>query len=1088
MPSLPSRLDDLDRLFRSLRDAGFAVGVEQSLRIETVLRVLGASPQSTDVALSEVVAAIILTDQEHRPELDRVVELWMQSLGPLQTDSPETADLRLPLSDSSLAKRVELRRTEQRNRRRVAWGIGILGILLGMALLVWFALSRHGLPDLPDAALVTTNEPADLRPPNPDLSVPAPDLGVRKEKPPTHRVWVPTLTEQPRELPSALWVWAGVAALSALLGMGLWLALRNRSFLPTLLPLPTRPGLPRIVPSAEANHRNQSFLLSRRDEDSAVWGIGQFISTEKTRRLDIPRTVSATADAAGQPRLHFVPARHAREVWLWLDESMGLRGDGSGDDTRRFVAELANVLTLAGLPVEQARFWGLPEELSSDYGTFSPSEVDERRDAALVLIFTDGELLRGALDSATDRPRVESLLRQLGHWPQLAFVDSTQGAACLPALLQKYELLALLPEQVPAFLAGQSAPTALPVRGLAGPMLIGEERAWAAALALSPTPVDEQTAHLLREHLRLAVSPWRIGVLRSHAQLEAGGLLFGTPERARLLSWLLAVGGGSTGSDTWIGQALFFYRHLLDSEDQRRLQREPAEPWLSTPSEHHLRMQQALLLLWDDPERAAEQLFRRYRDPLAAEIRRHLAWLGPAECAGEVEHGLTVLPWAMKDRTPRARLLLRELGLGSASLGWKPRVESLRRPGRLPLGLGLCAGLSLLGLLGVFQSLPRHQGEPTVENPSPPPGAVVKIKPLGAEQYEVLAQSGSEQAHLVVAGGSLVHLAWDSHEEPTPTDAGTLADLGADLSMPPDLTERADLAQREDPRKPKERPDLAKPPRSFRDMTAVVAELRDSGTAPVIPDLGAAVAWSCPSQEWTEPKSGVVFVKVCGGTFLMGSAPTDRAAETDERPSYPAKLSDYWIGKYEVSNEQYRKKEPSHKSTFERDDLPVQDVDWNSARAYCRSIGGDLPTEAEWEYAARGPEGRKYPWGNKPPPDHEHAMFDLSTGPESITTKPKGRGPFGTLNQAGNVWEWVTDCWDSEAYGKRKALSDRTPLAIPIENPVDDRSGCSRRVLRGGSFVDVPGSLRCAVRGKSAPLFKSQFWGFRCVRGSGRQP
>ncbi len=270
-------------------------------------------------------------------------------------------------------------------------------------------------------------------------------------------------------------------------------------------------------------------------------------------------------------------------------------------------------------------------------------------------------------------------------------------------------------------------------------------------------------------------------------------------------------------------------------------------------------------------------------------------------------------------------------------------------------------------------------------------------------------------------------------------------------------------------------------------MTAVVAELRDLGNTPATPDLGTAVVWSCLYQE--DVRNGVVFVKVCGGTFQMGSEPTDKDAYSNETPSYPVKLSDYWIGKYEVSNAQYRKKEPGHQSTFDGNELPVQGVDWNEARAYCRSIGGDLPTEAEWEYAARGPEGRKYPWGNKPAPDNEHAVFNLdwAKGPEAITSKPKGRGPFGTMNQAGNVWEWVTDCYDGGAYEKRKALSEKTTPALPVVNPVDDRSGCDLRVLRGGSFAFEPGSLRSAVRVGVRPEFRFQGWGFRCVRGSGRQ-
>jgi formylglycine-generating enzyme required for sulfatase activity len=354
-----------------------------------------------------------------------------------------------------------------------------------------------------------------------------------------------------------------------------------------------------------------------------------------------------------------------------------------------------------------------------------------------------------------------------------------------------------------------------------------------------------------------------------------------------------------------------------------------------------------------------------------------------------------------------------------------------------------------------------------------------------------------------------VSLTWQE-EQRDPPDGGSeeQKDLGTDLASPPDLTNPEDLLQREDLRKPTERPDLAKPPRPTRDMTAVMPVLPPSNpdlargfrlpevvssTAPTAASKPSGLAliaeWSCPYQEWTDPKNGMVFVKVCGGMFQMGSE-NDPDAYSTETPSYPVKLSDYWIGKYEVSNEQYRKKEHGRKSTYDGDELPVQDVDWNEARAYCRSIGGDLPTEAEWEYAARGPEGRKYPWGNKPAPDDQHAVFmqDWDKGPEAITAKPKGRGPFGTLNQAGNVWEWVTDCYDGGAYEKRKAQSEKTTPALPVVNPVGDRSGCGLRVLRGGSFADRPRNLRSADRLWDEPTDRDRFRGFRCVRGSARQP
>ncbi len=244
---------------------------------------------------------------------------------------------------------------------------------------------------------------------------------------------------------------------------------------------------------------------------------------------------------------------------------------------------------------------------------------------------------------------------------------------------------------------------------------------------------------------------------------------------------------------------------------------------------------------------------------------------------------------------------------------------------------------------------------------------------------------------------------------------------------------------------------------------------------------------TCPYQE--EVRNGVMFVKVCGGTFLMGSD-DDPEAHDFEKPAHWVNLSDFWIGKYEVSNEQYEAYKAGHRSTFNDPNLPVHDVTWNEARAYCRSLGGDLPTEAEWEYAARGTDGRRYPWGNNPEPNVEHAVFDQSYpyfGPEVITTKPNGRGPFGTQNQAGNVWEWVTDCWDLAAYAQRNTRIATTTSSSTVVNPVDDRPGCDAHVLRGGSFDYGAWFLRSASRLR----FEHSDWlnllGFRCVLSSRRQ-
>jgi formylglycine-generating enzyme required for sulfatase activity len=322
----------------------------------------------------------------------------------------------------------------------------------------------------------------------------------------------------------------------------------------------------------------------------------------------------------------------------------------------------------------------------------------------------------------------------------------------------------------------------------------------------------------------------------------------------------------------------------------------------------------------------------------------------------------------------------------------------------------------------------------------------VEAKKQSETEYLVTAKSGAEQASEKVRAGSEVLVSW-TQEDREPEDGGTESpkDMGADLASPPDLSQPEDLA-----------------------------------TAPTEPDLGAAVAWSCPYEEKTI--QGVVFVKVCGGDFVMGSAQDDREADGDEKPAHPVHVDTFWIGKYEVSNDQYRKKEPGHKSTFDGDNLPVQDVDWNQASAYCRSIGGGLPTETEWEYAARGPEGRKYPWGKaKPQPGRATFNRAYRDGPEAITENAKGWGPFGTLNQAGNVWEWCLDWYDDY-----KVTKDNDKIVMWM-NPFGPPSG-SRRVVRGGSFWVAPRSLRSAVRSRNVPEFRSRDFGFRCVRDSGRQP
>lgn len=246
-----------------------------------------------------------------------------------------------------------------------------------------------------------------------------------------------------------------------------------------------------------------------------------------------------------------------------------------------------------------------------------------------------------------------------------------------------------------------------------------------------------------------------------------------------------------------------------------------------------------------------------------------------------------------------------------------------------------------------------------------------------------------------------------------------------------------------------------------------------------------------PGDPWTRPSDGMVMVYVPGGTFLMGSDPAqDPNAQNDELPQHEVTLSPYWLDKTEVTNAMYAAcvavgvcaaSSTANDSDWNGDDYPAVGVSWNDADAYCAWAGGQLPTEAQWEYAARGNDGRLYPWGNEF--DGALANFcdtnctydwrDPNANDGYARTAPVGSyAPGGdswggAADMAGNVWEWVDD-W----YG----AYENTPQT----DPNGPESG-DYKVLRGGSWYDVPRHLRAAYRVNYPPTPRSDNIGFRCV-------
>ena len=220
----------------------------------------------------------------------------------------------------------------------------------------------------------------------------------------------------------------------------------------------------------------------------------------------------------------------------------------------------------------------------------------------------------------------------------------------------------------------------------------------------------------------------------------------------------------------------------------------------------------------------------------------------------------------------------------------------------------------------------------------------------------------------------------------------------------------------------------------------------------------------------TSPIDGMPQVYVPFGVVRMGGLDV-YADDRDELPAHTVSLDAFWIDQFEVTNAMYMlcvqagdcappmdwasDRQASYFNNEVFKDYPVVHVSWEQANVYCAWAGRRLPTEAEWERAARGDDFRNYPWGDEPPSER-YANYDNNLQDTSrVGSFPAGVGPFGTLDMAGNVWEWVLDLYGIEYY-----------YNSPEHNPTGPKKSSTHlRVIRGGSFQDEWVNLRVSKRG-----------------------
>ena len=260
--------------------------------------------------------------------------------------------------------------------------------------------------------------------------------------------------------------------------------------------------------------------------------------------------------------------------------------------------------------------------------------------------------------------------------------------------------------------------------------------------------------------------------------------------------------------------------------------------------------------------------------------------------------------------------------------------------------------------------------------------------------------------------------------------------------------------------------------------------------------LGAAEPQSSKGRQTLSSEAGrggdgAPMILIPAGSFAMGS--TDGLP--NERPDHRVTLDAFSIDQYEVTLSLYRKflESGKHESPPTWDDeaattvgdRPATGMKWASAAAYCQWAGKRLPTEAEWEKAARGTDGRRYPWGDMQPfvdiANYNRGMWvneaitlvAVTSGLEGMSVrhglKEGGKSPFGLFHMAGNAAEWVADWYGRDYY-------QRTPEM----NPLGPSTG-EKRVIRGGSWADLPAALRVTARFSAEADYEDRTIGFRCA-------
>lgn len=874
-------------------------------------------------------------------------------------------------------------------------------------------------------------------------------------------------------------------------------------------PQPTSWG--RVPPRGRPLRR---VLLERGDRDALVGGIAREVSERLTDVVDVPRSVDVTIET-DIPTLCFVPAQEHRGVWIWRDLEMVAHGSLAV----RLEHELAGAMREAGLPLQVAGFDGVPSTLLLGRQKLAVASLEGVGRPPRVVVLTDGDRLRQWLGDASMRASTEATLRLMRRWDGLAVVDFGGERSDLAMVAREWHLQRITPQQAAAHLAGQVSREGLAVASR-------DRLRWAAVCAIVPRAIAEEEAQRVRGALGLRASPFEIDALgarrRGRDRLEWSG----TARVEVLARYERGYGylrGWPRGGATLLRAAIRHWVALYDREIESRGAGDRSD------TKANLEIERAMLQLWGEPEdpaeatraveRATEVLYERWQDDALRDVvteilSQHTDANGPL--------GRVRLPWTMERLTGRAKWMLEEMGLavGQQALEEGRKVVPLSRGGRRALGLGLAAGIAVGGVgVGVLEVMrPRvkvaHVGKA-------PEGASVACRWDGEMlECEVQSRHAVEVVRLEAPGSAaVVRVSWAMEERAC---EGALEGGGRYVMC----DREGKLA-----RQAKGLPVWSRAVVVAPAARVIAQALLDSGTidyavideagrggvdllagdgARVLGGGGQRLVIVGEGVEGTDgpalvvraPEGWVPSLGFVGTQTVVEAWPEVTVVSGDGRafelrgvltPSCPAgtiyidggsfdghEVGAYCLDSTEVTVAAYQAcverggctaaddRETCNSGKADRLEHPINCVDWNQATAFCEVGGGRLPTEWEWEWAARGrDEGRTYPWGEEAPTceyavmDESASMDDKRWGCDTSATWPvgkksKGNSRDGVMDMAGNVWEWTS---------------------------TESESGESRFV-RGGSWIyDDPQIFRASSRGYvSHPASRDDDVGFRCAR------